>query len=387
MADNHQITEGSGTTFRSTDNAGVKIPHQAIATATGTPLDTNAGAASASTLRVIPSDEALQDLEILGQGGQLALNQNIALTATGTDWLDVRKYKQISIQIAPAAGTVTAGVISFEMTNNPTLGLILPLPMQDLASLTANPAPLYSVAASATRNFGSSLPMSYFRARISTAIAGTTTGVQAAIRLSTAPYQPMAQMAMNSASSSLNITAFQGVAGQLQCVPNQSNPASLNATTRSPAYTGTATITRAANTTPYTAGDVYGAAFTIANIGGTAGFTKLNLIRILFNIGALPAGMGNFKVHIYSAAPPSAIADNGAWTFNSGDRASYLVEIDLGTPVLKGGGTVVLQKDNLEKILKIATGTSLFGYLVTDGAFTPAANSETASLLMMAVEP
>ena len=139
-------------------------------------------------------------------------------------------------------------------------------------------------------------------------------------------------------------------------------------------------IQRAANTTPYTANDVFGTAFELTNISTANGNILLTSIDIIFNITSLPSGMGAFTLFLYSITPPSAIADNGAFSLPSGDRASILTPagISLGSAVLAtGGGSVVLEADNLNLQLK-PTSTSLFGYLVSSGGFTPAANSETA---------
>lgn len=373
MADNHQITEGAGSTFRSTDNGGVKIPHSAIATAAGIPLDMNAGAVSAATLRMMPANEALLDKHLIGQGSQLALNQNILLEVAGVGSLDCLQYRQISIQVIPAAGTITAGVITFEGSNNGVN--FQSVALYDVNSLTASPVTNYTLAASVNRSFAGAILFKYFRARILTGVTGTTTGVQAFAMLRMSPFTPQTHAVVNPTAASFLVTA------------TPSGTTTITGATRSAGFGGTATITRAANTTPYTAGDTYGAAFTLATIGNTAGYTLIKMLRLLFNINAVPVGMGDFTLRLYNATPPSAIADNSPWTLNSGDRASYLAKISLGTPVLEGGGTVVLQLDNINLQLKIASGTSLFGYLVTDGGFTPAANSETVSLLAMAVEP
>lgn len=148
-------------------------------------------------------------------------------------------------------------------------------------------------------------------------------------------------------------------------------------------FISSATIQRANNTTPYTANDVYGAAFELQNIVGSAnGNILLTSIDIILNFATLPNGMGAFTLFLYSVTPPSAIADNGAFSLPSGDRASILTPtgIVLGSAVLAtGGGSVVLEIDNLNLQFK-PVSTSLFGYLVTSGAFTPAANSETATI-------
>ena len=148
------------------------------------------------------------------------------------------------------------------------------------------------------------------------------------------------------------------------------------------AYESTATIARAANTTAYTANDVYGTVFELANIGPSGGFVFLNSLDIIFNITALPSGMGAFAVYLFNATPPSAITDNLPYSLGSGDRETIITlnGISLIASLARGGGSVVAESLNINQLLKLAIGsTSLWGYLTT-AAFTPAANSETATI-------
>jgi hypothetical protein len=86
--------------------------------------------------------------------------------------------------------------------------------------------------------------------------------------------------------------------------------------------------------------------------------------------------MTSFRLHLYRETPPSALADNAAWDLPSGDRAAYRGYIDLGSPA-DVGSTLFCQVDQINKHVKLHSGeTSLYGYLVTNGGFTPAANSE-----------
>ena len=151
------------------------------------------------------------------------------------------------------------------------------------------------------------------------------------------------------------------------------------------AYESTATITRAANTTAYTANDVYGTVFELANIGPSGGFVFLNSLDIIFNITALPSGMGAFAVYLFNATPPSAITDNLPYSLSSGDRDSIrtLNGLSLTASLAAGGngGSVVAEALDINRLFKLATGsTSLWGYLATLSAFIPAANSETATI-------
>lgn len=156
------------------------------------------------------------------------------------------------------------------------------------------------------------------------------------------------------------------------------------------AFLSTATITRAANQTPYTANDVYGGVFQLQNIGSSGGFVFLSSIDIIFNITALPSGMGTFAVYLYSANPPSAITDNLPYSLSSGDRASIMTPngFNLSASLARGGGSVVAETLNINQLFRLApSSTSLWGYLVTLGAFTPAANSETATIRVRTFVP
>ena len=151
---------------------------------------------------------------------------------------------------------------------------------------------------------------------------------------------------------------------------------------------GTATITRAANITAYTANDVYGGVFELQNIGSSGGFVFISSIDIIFNITALPSGMGAFALYLYSSSPPSAITDNLPFSLSSDDRASSLTPggIILTASLARGGGSVVAEALNLNRLIKLAN-TSIWGYLVTLAAFTPVANSETATITVEAFAP
>lgn len=76
-----------------------------------------------------------------------------------------------------------------------------------------------------------------------------------------------------------------------------------------------------------------------------------------------------WRVYLYNVTPPSALADDAALTFDSGDRASYLGYIDLGTAV-DHGNTQWVETHGINKMLKLA-GTTVFGYLVNLTTLTP----------------
>lgn len=139
-------------------------------------------------------------------------------------------------------------------------------------------------------------------------------------------------------------------------------------------YEVNTTVTRPANTTPYTAGDVVGGAIDLGVLGPSGQVIEIVSARLELDISAIPTGMTSFILYLYSVTPPGAVADNGVFDLPSGDRASYLGAISLGTPA-DLGSTCYVEANDIHKQVKLA-GTHLFGYLVTVGGFTPAANSE-----------
>lgn len=140
------------------------------------------------------------------------------------------------------------------------------------------------------------------------------------------------------------------------------------------AYSNALTITRPANQTPYTALDVVGGALTFTSMGPSGGRIMLTSTQLELDITAIPSGMTSFFLALYNVTPPSALADNAPWDLPSGDRASFLGIVQLGTPV-DLGSTLYVEQNIINKQIKLA-GTSLFGYLVTQTGYTPAANSE-----------
>lgn len=132
------------------------------------------------------------------------------------------------------------------------------------------------------------------------------------------------------------------------------------------------TITRPANADAYTAGDTVGGVFEIPLVAGRDAL--ITSVDLQPQIAAIPVGMTSFRLHLYDVTPPSAIADNAAWTLPADDRASYLGYVDLGSPA-DVGATLFTQVDQVNKQIRTQS-SSIFGYLVTNGGFTPAGNSE-----------
>lgn len=142
------------------------------------------------------------------------------------------------------------------------------------------------------------------------------------------------------------------------------------------AYDVAVSLTRTADTNAYTAGDVIGsatgstAALTFANMGPSGQAIMITSAQLQTDASAVISGEAGYRLHLYNVTPPSALGDNAAWDLPSGDRASYLGYIDLGQPV-DLGSTCYIEQNGINKQIQLA-GTSLFAYLETRGAFTPA---------------
>lgn len=138
---------------------------------------------------------------------------------------------------------------------------------------------------------------------------------------------------------------------------------------------------RPADTTAYTAGDVVGptlAVIVFDYLGDPSESIVITDADIRIDVASVPAGMTSFRLHLYNASPASALADNAPWDLPAGDRAAYLGYVDLGTPV-DVGSTLFVQTEGIgSKQIKMGVTSSLFGYLVTNGGFTPTSASVQA---------
>lgn len=147
-------------------------------------------------------------------------------------------------------------------------------------------------------------------------------------------------------------------------------------------YLSSLSVTRTADTVAYTAGDVIGtgtsagnAILTFASIGPSSGQILITSASLEIDITAVPSGMTSFRLYLYNASMSggSNYADNNAWDLPSGDRSSFLGYVDLGTPV-DLGSTLYVEVNGVNKQV-LLSGTSLYGYLVTNGGYTPASGS------------
>ncbi|HXJ01296.1 MAG TPA: hypothetical protein VNH44_08725 [Micropepsaceae bacterium] len=149
----------------------------------------------------------------------------------------------------------------------------------------------------------------------------------------------------------------------------------VTTTLSSSGYSAAVTLTRTADTNAYAANDVLGAAtgstaaLTFASVGPNGGEVMITSASLEIDSSAVISGETSYRLYLYNVTPPSATGDNGAFDLPSGDRASFLGYIDLGTPV-DLGSTLYVQTDNINKQIKLS-GTNIYAYLVTNGAYTP----------------
>jgi hypothetical protein len=153
---------------------------------------------------------------------------------------------------------------------------------------------------------------------------------------------------------------------------------------------GVVSLTRTNDTNAYGANDILGAAtgstaaLTFASMGPSAGAIIIVGASLEVDSSALISGETEYRLHLYNITPSSALGDNAAFDLPSGDRDAYLGYIDFGTPV-DLGSTLYVKRSGLLMPIKLA-GTSLFGYLVTIGAYTPTA-SRVYRVALQAIAP
>ena len=140
-----------------------------------------------------------------------------------------------------------------------------------------------------------------------------------------------------------------------------------------PAYSASASFTPAA--TSHTAGDSVGGAKEFALAAPTGA-----LLRIV-NASMLVAGGTNetstWRLYLFSVTPPSAVADDGAFTLASGDRASFLGYFDFAQLVDVGDTLYIEATPN--KVIRL-TGASVFAYLVNLTTVSTAAVARTVTI-------
>lgn len=150
---------------------------------------------------------------------------------------------------------------------------------------------------------------------------------------------------------------------------------------RSIGFYATATFTPAA--AAYSAGDIIEGKKEFTGFGPMlGGIIEVRATTFLVSETALQSGETSYNLHFYSITPPSNLADNAAFAIPSGDRASYLGFVSLGTPVAKTNSLWV-EQGSVGKYLYVpasAAGGSVFGYLETVGGATLTATARKVTI-------
>lgn len=140
-------------------------------------------------------------------------------------------------------------------------------------------------------------------------------------------------------------------------------------------FSNTLVFTPAA--TSHVAGDCNGAAGAFTSMGVASSRVMITSASMLINTATVKASA--FRLYLYNVTPPSAIADDSAWDIASGDQASFLGYVDLGTPVDLGSSQWV-EVHGINKQVLLAATPSIFAYLVNLTTVTEEAVAHTVTL-------
>lgn len=187
-----------------------------------------------------------------------------------------------------------------------------------------------------------------------------------------------------------NIKVVIGAAGTLPAGAATSVKQDTGNTSLASIASGTG-IVAAASFTPaaaaYVANDVMGTtpvqSFTFTYAGSGLAIPNTSLIRVLTAIvridqTALQVSEGAYQLQGYNVTPPSAQADNDAWTLASADLTAYRGAIALGTPADLGAACYV-KSPNIDLDIRLTTGV-LFAELQTLAGFTATAVARQVTL-------
>lgn len=144
-------------------------------------------------------------------------------------------------------------------------------------------------------------------------------------------------------------------------------------------YGAAAVLTRTADTNAYTANDVIGRATGASAALQFDGFPPgshimITSVRLEIDDTGVISGETSYRLYLYGLSPASALGDNAAFDLPAGDRADFRGYVDLGTPV-DLGSTLYVETNIVNKEIGLTAGqTSIYGYLVTNGGYTPSAS-------------
>jgi hypothetical protein len=166
---------------------------------------------------------------------------------------------------------------------------------------------------------------------------------------------------------------------QIDVLPVLAVPGAAGGAALVPAVRASATFTPAASS--HVAPRTNGVAGTFAFAANSGGHLMITTATLEIDGGTAEATA--WRLYLYGVTPPSALADDAAWDLPSGDRASFLGYVDLGTAV-DIGSTQWVETLQINKQIKLA-GTGVFGYLVNLTTLTPAAVAHIVTLHAVAL--
>jgi hypothetical protein len=128
----------------------------------------------------------------------------------------------------------------------------------------------------------------------------------------------------------------------------------------------------------HTAGVCVGAAGAFTTMGQVSKRAMITSASIL--IESATAVASGWRLYLYNVTPPSAVADGSAWDLPSGDWASFLGYVDIGSTSTDQGSAQYIEVNNIGKQILLAATPSIFAYLVNTTTATLAAVSHIVTL-------
>lgn len=144
-------------------------------------------------------------------------------------------------------------------------------------------------------------------------------------------------------------------------------------------FSASATFTPA--NTSHVTPDVNGGAQQFSTVGVSGERVMITSATLEIDGGSAEATA--WRLYLYNITPPSAIADDATWDLPSGDRASFLGYVDLGTAI-DLGSTQWVEAHGINKQIKLASA-NVFGYLVNLTTVTPAAVAHIVTIHTVSV--
>lgn len=156
--------------------------------------------------------------------------------------------------------------------------------------------------------------------------------------------------------------------------------------TKSNTYFQTYTIAKNAEAVAYAAGDVYGTRLELTDFGvanGSFFLTGVNLVSSLSST-TVPSGMGLFSLFLFDSEP-TLISDNGAFTLASSSITPQGIPLNSLSSVTNATN-LTSQTSQINGLFRRGSST-LYGYLVTQSAFTPTNSAaSTMAITLKAIE-